>query len=76
MAKVGGAGSQNLPGLSYQPNNGMPGGVAQSGWGQIPINTQIYTGQPGANFPDPSGLDPCAKIQEFWPSSGRGGLNR
>lgn len=70
-----GAGSDSLPGLAYQPNNGMAGGVMQSGWGEVPCNTSVYTGQPGASYADSRGLDPEVKIQEFWPS-GRTGMNR
>ncbi len=66
-----GAGSDTLPGLAFQPNNGMPGGTMQGGWGQVPCNTTVYTGQPGPNYPDSNGSDPTTKIQEFWPNGAR-----
>jgi hypothetical protein len=71
LAKKMGAGPDSLPGIPYQPNNGMAGGVTQRGWGQVPCNTQVYTGQPGSNYPDSNGLDPEIRIQEFWPSGAR-----
>lgn len=74
MAERFGAGNDGLPGLSYQPNNGMPGGVMQRGWGQVPCNTTPFTGQPGASYPDPNGCDPECRISEFW--SGRVGNSR
>lgn len=71
MAQKFGAGNDGLPGLAFQPNNGMGGGVMQNGWGQIPCNTVPFTGQPGASYPDPSGSDPVTKIQVFWPNGAR-----
>lgn len=76
MAQVGGAGSvDGIPGLAYQPNNGMAGGVMQRGWNEIPCNTTVYNGQPGTSFPDSSGCDPECRVAEFWPSA-RTGMNR
>jgi hypothetical protein len=73
MAKKMGAGPDNLPGIPYQPNNGMAGGVRQSGWGQVPCNTDVYTGQPVSSYPDPNGSDPEGRIREFWPNGSRMG---
>jgi hypothetical protein len=72
MAERFGAGNDGLPGLSYQPNNGMPGGIMQR-TNEVPCNTTVYTGQPGANYPDPNGSDPVARVQEFWPGGQRMG---
>ena len=66
-----GAGSDVLPGLAYQPNNGMPGGVMQSGWTQIPCNTNPVDNNSGrGSYPDGNGCDPECSIQEFWPRGG------
>lgn len=67
-----GAGSDVLPGLAYQPNNGMPGGTNQVGnFTPVPCNTNPVNNFNGrGTYPDANGCDPTCGVQEFWSRGG------